>query len=134
MKNGNYVLAVAPKDYPGKKYRDRYCYEHRLVWWQNTGHLPQIKEIIHHKNGNFRDNRFKNLELLPWGQHSSLHHKPAPIIDVKCSYCGKVFQRQARIMRSLKKLGRKDFYCNRSCMGSHQIFKHIKSLNKYDRR
>ena len=74
MKNGPYELVIAPDDFPGKKYRDIYCYEHTLVWWINTGVIPKSNEIIHHKQpGNKRDNRFENLELLTNSEHAKLH-------------------------------------------------------------
>ena len=31
MKSGNYILIKAPDNYPGKKYRGKYCYEHHYV-------------------------------------------------------------------------------------------------------
>lgn len=75
MKCGNYELVKAPLDYPGKKYRDKYCYEHHLVWWQITGNIISEKEVIHHINENKRDNRFENLELLNKKVHTSNHSK-----------------------------------------------------------
>ena len=33
MINGDYILVVAPDDYPGVRYREKYCYEHYLVYW-----------------------------------------------------------------------------------------------------
>ena len=45
MINGDYILVVAPPDYPGVKYRGRYCYEHRLVWWKEHNFLPKDDEI-----------------------------------------------------------------------------------------
>ena len=40
MKNGDYILVKAPTNYPGKKYRNKYCYEHHLVYWQHYGIIP----------------------------------------------------------------------------------------------
>lgn len=31
MKNGDYILVIAPDWYRGKRYRGKYCYEHHLV-------------------------------------------------------------------------------------------------------
>lgn len=131
MKNGNYTLVVAPENYPGKKYRDKYCYEHILVWWQNTGYLLKKGEIIHHKNGNHRDNRFENLELMRNSLHSFNHSSTGKtMIKIKCNFCKKEFKRELRYIKISKKKGQKNFYCNRSCMGSDQIFRHIKRLKK----
>lgn len=72
MRNGNYELVLAPEDYPGRKYRGRYCYEHRLVVWQKTGQLPDDL-VIHHINENKRDNRISNLQVLTREEHTHLH-------------------------------------------------------------
>ena len=37
--------------------------EHRLVWEQHYGPIPP-GGVIHHKNGDGRDNRVENLELM----------------------------------------------------------------------
>lgn len=50
MKNGKYVLIVAPTEYPGTRYRGKYCYEHTYVFWKHTGVLPKKGEIVHHKD------------------------------------------------------------------------------------
>ena len=52
MINGNYEFITAPENYPGKKYRDKYCYEHVFVWWQNTGTIAGKGNVIQHINGN----------------------------------------------------------------------------------
>jgi hypothetical protein len=71
--NGNYVTMKAPEDYPGKLYNDRYCYEHQYVWWLNTGEILDYNRIIHHKDGNFKNNDFNNLEAIDRGKHTSRH-------------------------------------------------------------
>lgn len=74
MKNGPYELVVAPPEYPGKLYRNKYCYEHHLVWWLGTGNLPASDEVIHHRNEQKRDNRFENLELKTKARHTTEHN------------------------------------------------------------
>jgi len=84
MKNGNYELIIAPDDWPGKKYREKYCLEHHYVYWKNTGILCEKGFIIHHKNCDRFDNRFENLELLSNRQHSinhALERKGCEIFD-----------------------------------------------------
>lgn len=73
MKNGPYELIVAPEEYPGMKYRGRYCYEHHLVYWRAHGVIPEPGQIIHHINENKRDNRLVNLELMDVGDHGRHH-------------------------------------------------------------
>lgn len=73
MKNGPYELVAAPTEYPGFKYRGKYCYEHHLVWWRTTGEIIENPYCIHHKNEDKRDNSFSNLEKLTKSDHTSLH-------------------------------------------------------------
>jgi len=42
---------------------EKVIFKHRLIWIQNYGEIPKGM-IIHHKNGEKKDNRIKNLELI----------------------------------------------------------------------
>lgn len=124
MKNGPYILVVAPEDYPGKKYRGRYVYEHQLVWWQNTGEIVPKGFLIHHKDEDKHHNKFKNLELMCKKKHGQLHAKAPKQMKFKCAWCGKYFERLARVLkRQIKKAYQGKVCCSRSCQGkwSHKI-------------
>lgn len=73
MRNGEYILILAPKKYPGRHYRNRYAYEHHVVFWMHYGTVPGQGEIIHHKNGNKHDNKIENLVLMTSSEHSRHH-------------------------------------------------------------
>ena len=131
MKNGPYELVIAPNDYPGKRYRDKYCYEHHLVWWENTGELPLITEEIHHKNSDKRDNRFENLEKLSKIDHRYLHGKISNVLNRKmfyCANCHKQFYLSGSEARTRLKAQRKirgdnaslGLYCSQKCHGIDQ--------------
>ena len=51
----------------GHPLADAYGYVKRswLVFEENTGHIVQYPEVVHHINGNKEDDRFENLKLLP---------------------------------------------------------------------
>lgn len=96
MKNGSYELVIAPKNYPGKKYRGRYAYEHHIVFWKYKKTIIKNEEIIHHKNNNKRDNRIENLELLTNQDHSKLHARGKSQIELCCPICAKTFKKELR--------------------------------------
>lgn len=71
-KYGDYVgITVAPDDffYPMVD-KEHVVKEHRLVMAKSLNRCLLPWEIVHHKNGNKKDNRLENLMLLP---HSIYH-------------------------------------------------------------
>lgn len=93
MKNGNYILVKAPENFPGKKYRNKYCLEHHLVYWNAHNIVPKSNEVIHHINENRFDNRIENLELITRKNHSNYHSskKGRFYVDIQCPNCRKIF-------------------------------------------
>lgn len=116
MRNGPYELTVAPKDYPGKKYRNKYAYAHYVVFWGHYGKIPGPLEVIHHKNGNHRDNRIENLELLSRKIHNEQHslERLSPI-TLRCDFCMNEFFMKRRDLVQRVKAGRRYFFCSLRC-------------------
>lgn len=132
MKNGPYELVIAPKEYPGKKYRGRYCYEHHLVMWEHTGKLPKKGEVVHHKNHKKRDNRIGNLEIKKDGKHKAQHNKEKGrlVVLLECPSCGESFEREKRnYLAKRKKLQ----FCTRPCIGAFNFTKASKTKKKESR-
>jgi len=117
MKNGAYELVKAPPDYPGRRYRGRYCYEHHLVYWIHTGVLIEPGECIHHRNGNKRDNHIDNLELMSTESHSTEHAPVSEMVELICPGCRGKFQRERRKTHLALK-SKKQTFCSRPCIGS----------------
>lgn len=115
MKNGDYILVIAPDNYPGKKYRNRYCYEHHLIYWQHYGIVPNENEIIHHKDGNKHNNDINNLVLITKKEHDSYHNRLRKHhwILLKCPTCNKLFTLPYRQSHIVKKY--KASYCSKEC-------------------
>lgn len=69
-------------------YKQRQSYgistrEHRNIMQQHLGRLLDIKEVVHHINGDTFDNRLENLEVMSSGKHARLHAAKLNIAQVR---------------------------------------------------
>lgn len=121
MKNGPYILLIAPEEYPGKKYRGRYAYEHHLIWWENTGDILEEGYLLHHKNEDKHDNSFDNLEKILRSDHNALHAPSPRMMTVKCLRCDESFTKTARELKERLKKNKGKIFCGRSCQVKQQL-------------
>lgn len=69
MENGYVVEYV-------KGYNKKNCVkQHRRIMEEYLGRKLTANEVVHHINGNRKDNRLENLVVMTKGEHSSLHRK-----------------------------------------------------------
>lgn len=115
MRNGKYELIIPPIDYPGKRYRGRYAYEHHVVFWSANGRLLAPDCVVHHKNDQKRENVPDNLEEKLRGDHTRDHNLAhgRTVKALNCGWCKQDFFRECRQLKPMQV----NFYCCRS----HQV-------------
>ena len=74
---GNYKNGFSVRNgYIIDNYQNKYL--HRIKFENKIGRKLRRFEVVHHKNGNRKDNRISNLELLDICKHTSIHVKNRP--------------------------------------------------------
>lgn len=91
---GDYDYAIVP-DHPNRN-KNNYVFYHRVVMENLLGRLLTEDEVVHHKNGNKKDNRPENLEVMTREEHTRLHasRHGKKMVKLKCPCCGKIFVRR----------------------------------------
>lgn len=129
VSKGDYTYAVVPS-HP-KATTLGYVFEHRIVVENHIGRLLNSTEIVHHKNGNKKDNRIENLEVMNHINHSKMHALERGFLNciLKCPQCDTVFERSYRqsFQTAPKRFG---VFCSRSCSGKFSRKEQLEGLSK----
>lgn len=133
VSKGDYNYAVVP-EHPAAS-RFGYVLEHRAVVENHLNRILNSEEVVHHVNGNKKDNKIENLEVMTISEHASYHanQRGVTLVDFMCPNCGIIFTKTKR--ESLDKnhtsgSGReKLFYCSKSCAGHFEHFRQTHKMN-----
>lgn len=109
--NRKRFLVYFPKS--KRAYKSGYTLRYYAVWECFTGSPVPKNRVIHHINGNRKDDRFKNLQLMTKKEHDRIHHIEQKIGKyLKCVICKKEFYKpQWRLNK-----GHVGKYCSKKCL------------------
>lgn len=100
--------------------------EHRYVMRQHLGRGLGYNEVVHHRDGNKQNNVLNNLELVDRSSHARQHSSTGrTMIKLICAYCKEPFGREVSQVNTKRRLGQKNFYCGRSCVGKATGYGHL---------
>lgn len=110
VKKGDYYYLRIP-DHP-RSTRHGYVLQHRFVMESHLNRFLLPLEIVHHKNGDKKDNRIENLSLSTSSAHSSYHARERvekAWVKISCANCKKLFDRLS------SKLSKGRNFCSHRC-------------------
>lgn len=91
IKKGDYIYAKV-RNHPNRT-KNNYVLAHRVIVENSIGRLLESFEVVHHINGDKKDNRIENLQILTASEHASLHGEATLkcYLKFQCPMCLKVF-------------------------------------------
>ena len=118
-----YIL-IKSENHPNKN-AGGYVFEHRLVMEKKIGRYLTKDEIVHHIDGDKKNNSESNLELMDRAMHIREHKLKRILIE--CPTCSKKFERRPCEVKVSKRN-----FCSPQCSSKYYYFKGAtkKGLNR----
>ena len=115
VSKGDYNYVVV-KNHPNATKIGHYVLEHRIVMENYLNRLLENGEVVHHKDGNKKNNLVENLELMTNEEHSAMHTRTGvKMVKLKCPNCGIVFINEKR--KSFLQKESSYTCCSKKCRG-----------------
>jgi hypothetical protein len=103
----------------------------KYIMEQHLGRqLDPNTETVDHIDFNFKNNSIDNLRLVPRDIHSADDTRRVKMVKLKCSHCGKKFERSPRIVRDKSKKNTGGTFCSRSCSGKYSRSRQLGLIDK----
>ena len=100
--------------YRHRQVNGRLIDEHRLVMEQHLGRRLGRFELVHHINGNKKDNRLTNLQVVTPKEHAQEHGQQKHPLTWVCAECGTEFTPPPTKRGGLKQT------CSKACRYARQ--------------
>lgn len=81
--------------------------------------LDPVAETVDHIDGNFHNNNFTNLRLIPLGKHVSEDNRRVTTSEITCIWCGVVVTAKIKDRVHSMKQGSAGPFCSRVCSGEY---------------
>lgn len=126
ISKGDYDYCIV-RNHPNRTKNDYVLY-HRIIMENHLGRLLNSNEVVHHIDGNKKNNVIDNLSVMTAKEHGALHHEHdlSKHVQLKCPVCGKIFERPYR-QTHFSKRNSNCTTCSRSCGG---FLGRMKQLNR----
>lgn len=93
--------------------------EHRHIIEQELERSLDYNEVVHHKNGDKKDNSLENLEVMSRSEHSKHHADDAETVEIQCDWCEGSRKVRKSLYEYRTREGQSEWFCSKSCQSKY---------------